>query len=228
MNLFRNASPALLSALLRRFCPTFFRNLMDDEFIRQTNNYATLTWLGNPIWQNVADLWVTQEVISALRPSLIIETGTNRGGSSLFYAHLMDLLGHGSVITMDVDKMHEISHPRVTCLIGDSTAEAMVSRVREAAEKVTGHVLVILDSDHSTVHVRKELAAYHSMVTQGSYLLVQDGITDTLPAAAVWRPGPLPAIEEFLAETPSFAIDQALCHKFPISHHPKCWLKKLV
>ena len=113
MNLFRNASPARLSALLRRFCPTFFRNLMNDEFIRQTNNYATLTWLGNPIWQNIADLWVTQEVISALRPSLIIETGTNRGGSSLFYAHLMDLLGHGSVITMDVKKMHNISHPRV-------------------------------------------------------------------------------------------------------------------
>jgi cephalosporin hydroxylase len=228
MNLLRNASPARLSALLRRVCPTFFRNLMDDEFIRQTNNYATLTWLGNPIWQNVADLWVTQEVISALRPSLIIETGTNRGGSSLFYAHLMDLLGHGSVITMDVEKMHDIRHPRVTCLIGDSTAESMVSRVREAAEKVTGHVLVILDSDHSSEHVRKELTAYHSMVTQGSYVLVQDGITDTLPAAAAWRPGPLPAIEAFLAETPSFAIDQALCHKFPISHHPKGWLRKLV
>jgi cephalosporin hydroxylase len=228
MNLLRNASPARLSSLLRRFCPTFFRNLMDDEFIRQTNNYATLTWLGHPIWQNIADLWVTQEVISALRPSLIIETGTNRGGSSLFYANLMDLLGHGSVITMDVEKMHDISHPRVTCLVGDSTAEFMVSRVLEAAEKVMGHVLVILDSDHSPEHVRNELAAYHSMVTQGSYVLVQDGITDTLPAAAAWRPGPLPAIEAFLAETPSFAIDQSLCHKFPISHHPKGWLKKLV
>jgi cephalosporin hydroxylase len=86
---------------------------------------------------------------------------------------------------------------------------------------------VILDSDHSQSHVKKELDAYHSMVTPGSYVLVQDGITDTLPGAAPWRPGPLPAIEEFLAHTPSFQVDEALCSKFPISHHPKGWLKRI-
>src|SRR3954452_1566479 len=66
-----------------------------SELTAKTNNFGRMTWLGNPIWQNVLDLWTIQETIAEVRPSLLIETGTNRGGSSLFFAHLMDLLGQG-------------------------------------------------------------------------------------------------------------------------------------
>lgn len=216
----------LCGRLLRRFCPDFLRRLMDDEFVHRTGNYENLTWLGNPIWQNIADLWIIQEVISTIRPSLIIETGTNRGGSSLFYAHLMDLMNHGSIITIDVEKLHEHSHPRIKYLIGSSTSEEILSQVRAAVDLALGPVLVILDSDHSESHVEGELAHYHTFVTPGSYLHVQDGIIDTLPRFAAARPGPLPAIQSFLKGHPEFQVDTVLCGKFPITHHPLGWLKK--
>ena len=216
----------LCGSLMRRLCPAFLRRLMDDEFVHRTGNYGNLTWLGNPIWQNMADLWIIQEVISSVRPALIIETGTNRGGSSLFYAHLMDLMNHGSIITVDVEKLHDHSHPRIRYLIGSSTSEEILSQVRAAVASTSGPVLVILDSDHSEAHVAGELTHYHTFVTPGSYLHVQDGVIDTLPRFAAARPGPLPAIQRFLAGNPGFQVDTLLCEKFPITHHPLGWLRR--
>ncbi len=227
MRLSTLAPSRLFLRLLKNFRPARVREFIEDEFVQQTDNYGNLTWLGNPIWQNVSDLWVIQEVISTLKPSLLIETGTNRGGSSLFYAHLMDLLGSGSIITVDMQKLHELSHPRITYCLGSSTSPEVLNRVEEAAASATGPVLVILDSDHSEEHVFRELNCYHAYVTTGSYVLVQDGIIDTLPRFAAARPGPLPAIERFLAAHPEFQIDEKLCGKFPVSHHPKGWLRRL-
>jgi cephalosporin hydroxylase len=219
--------PSIVTRALRKLCPGFYRNLLDQEFMSYTQNYGNLTWLGNPIWQNTMDLWVIQEVLSSIRPGLLIETGTNRGGSSLFFAHLMDLMGCGSIITMDVEKLHDLSHPRISYLIGSSTDAALLSQVKQAAQQTSGPVMLILDSDHSEAHVRQELELLHPLVTVGSYILVQDGITDTLPGAAAWRPGPLPAIESFLKTHPEYEVDDALCKKFPITHHPKGWLKRI-
>src|SRR5882724_347619 len=102
----------------------FFRDL-----IAKTENFSHVTWLGQPVWQNVLDLWIMQETIAEVKPALLIETGTNRGGSALFFAHLFDLLNHGEVITIDVEKMHDITHPRITFLIGSSIATEDVDQV---------------------------------------------------------------------------------------------------
>ena len=216
-----------LGHLLERLFPRLLREMMDDAFVARTENYGHRTWLGHPIWQNVNDLWVIQEVISNLKPSWIIETGTNRGGSSLFYAHLLDLLGHGRILTIDVEKLHEHRHPRVEYLIGSAASQDIIARVQSTVELADGPVLVILDSDHSQAHVSLELEHYHPFVTPGSYLLVQDGIIDTLPRFAHARPGPLPAIRDFLSRHPEFQVDDQLCDQFPISHHPQGWLKRL-
>src|SRR5436189_6056146 len=85
-----------------------------SALLLKTSNFTRVRWLGQPILQNVADLWTIQEVIADLRPSLIVETGTNRGGSSLFYAHLLDLLGgEGRIVTIDIAKQHDLRHPRI-------------------------------------------------------------------------------------------------------------------
>lgn len=196
------------------------------DLIRQTNNFGRITWLGNPIWQNVLDLWTIQETIAEVRPELLIECGTNRGGSSLFFAHLMDLLGGGSIVTIDVEKLHDLSHPRITYLLGSSTAPDILAQVRARARAATGPVLVILDSDHSQSHVAAELVHYAPLVTRGSFCLVQDGVIDTLPMMTGARPGPLPAIDEFVAAHPEFEIDHQRCERFLISHHPRGWLRR--
>src|SRR5687767_7657581 len=77
--------------------------MFHTDLIAETTNFGHTTWLGVPIWQNVLDLWTIQESIAEIRPALLIETGTNRGGSALFYAHLMDLMGTGRVLTIDIE-----------------------------------------------------------------------------------------------------------------------------
>lgn len=201
---------------------TFFTALL-----LKTSNFTGVTWLGQPILQNTLDLWTIQETIAELRPALIVETGTNRGGSSLFYAHLFDLMGtDGRIVTIDVERQHDLRHPRVTYLIGDSASPAIVDTVRGMAERAGGPVFVILDSDHSAAHVGRELEAYAPLVTPRSYLLVQDGSIDTMSYFKGSRPGPVPAIHDFLRRHPDFSIDRARCDRFLITHHPDGWLKR--
>lgn len=196
------------------------------DLIGTTENFGDVTWLGHPIWQNVLDLWTIQEALAAVKPALLIETGTNRGGSAFFYANLFDLLGTGRVITVDVERMHALTHPRVTWLLGSAVEPGIVAQMQAAAKDAGGPVFVILDSDHSARHVAQELKAYAPLVTPGSYLLVQDGVIDTLPIFRQGRPGPLPAILDFLRRHPEFEVDRARGERFLITHHPMGWLRR--
>jgi len=218
-------------SILKRLC-SFFRpldvsRLFFTQLVRHTENFGNVTWLGKPIWQNVLDLWVIQEAIHEVQPELIIECGTNRGGSAIFYAHLLDLMGKGRIISIDVVRLHESTHDRVTFLIGDSASEPILSAVRAEVAKTSGPILVILDSDHSETHVTKELHNYAGFVTSGSYCLVQDGVIDTLEVFSSARPGPLVSIEKFLANDKRFEIDTTKTNRFLITHHPKGWLRRL-
>jgi cephalosporin hydroxylase len=202
------------------------RKLFELDLIEKTSNFNDVTWLGHPIWQNVLDLWTIQEAIYEIKPELLIETGTNRGGSAMFYANLFDAMNGGEVVSIDVTEMHECSHPRVSFLIGSSTDESITAAVRERCASAKGPVMVILDSDHTAAHVARELECYTPFVTSGSYVLVQDGVIDTLPTARSERPGPLVAIKEFLARHPEFEVDHARSERFLITHHPLGWLRR--
>lgn len=205
------------------YAPIVHRIFRSDLF-HHWGSPPNLTWLGNPIWQDPLTLWTLQETISELRPQLILEAGTNRGGSALFFAHLLDLLEieNARVITVDVKKLHSLDHPRVTWLIGSSTSDEIVKEMQAATEAATGPVMVVLDSDHSTEHVATELDRYHGFVTPGSFLHVQDGHTDH------WgRPlGPLRAIIDFLRTHPEFEVDEEHSHRFLITRHPMGWLRR--
>jgi cephalosporin hydroxylase len=159
---------------------------------------------------------------------LVIETGTNRAGSAIFYAHLFDLLGQGSVVTVDVERLHGRSHPRVEMLLGSSLDERTLARMRERCDEANGPVMVILDSDHSRDHVAAELEAYSRFVTPGSLMLVQDGVIDELSLFVSDRPGPLRAIQEFLFRHPDFEVDQRLNRRFIVTHHPDGWLRRKI
>lgn len=207
---------------LDRYRLQFLRDL-----ILKTRDFENVTWLGQPIVQNILDLWVIQEVLCELKPALLIETGTNRGGSALFYAHLFDLLGHGQVVTIDVTKLHSLSHPRIEFLIGSSVQPEVMFAVTRRVQAATGPVMVILDSDHSAKHVLQEMELYGPLVTPGSFMLVQDGHVDLHDLYPQLRPGPLTAILQFLKQHSEFVVDTAKCDKFLITHHPAGWLRKV-
>jgi cephalosporin hydroxylase len=132
------------------------------------------SWMGVPIVQLPADVMVTQEVIWATKPDVIIETGVARGGSVLFMASLLELIGKGKVIGIDIDiRPHNRDtverHPmakRVVLIEGPSTDPATLAKAK--AEITAGaSVMVVLDSDHGRDHVLAELRNYGPLVTKG-------------------------------------------------------------
>ena len=197
------------------------------DLIFRTVNFDTLRWAGTNIWQHPLDLWTLQETISEVKPALLIETGTHKGGSAQFYANLMDVLGTGRVLTIDIIQIHDLDHERVDCLHGSSTDPAIVEEVRKRAEAADGPVFVVLDGNHDRDHVAQELELYSPFVTPGSYLLSQDGIIDKFWIFSDTRPGPLPANKEFLARHPEFEHDKERNERFGSSQHPLGWMRRL-
>ena len=182
-------------------------------------------WLGVPILKSPLDCWIYQELIYDLRPDLIIETGTDLGGSALFLASICDLVGHGRVVSIDIRSAARITHPRLTLIVGDSTSPQTIEDVRHAAAG-SERVLVILDSDHHAPHVGRELRAYREFVAPGSYLVVEDTNVNGHPVMPEHGPGPYEAVEEFLREDPSFEIDKSR-EKFLMTYFPNGFLKRV-
>lgn len=208
------------------------REIIDDfhrlyyEGYRQGGTWFDTTWLGRPVWKCPLDLWVYQELLWSLRPDYVIETGTLHGGSSYFLASLMDLLGTGKVVSIDVkDPGGLIGHPRVTYLQGSSTAPEIVEQVREMTADARS-VMVILDSDHRAFHVREELALYADLVSHGSYLVVEDTNVNGHPALPEFGPGPMEAVQEFLAADARFTPDKR-CEKFLMTFNPNGFLRRV-
>jgi cephalosporin hydroxylase len=204
------------------------------------HNYTYLwSWLGVPIIQLPADVMATQEIIWATKPDVIIETGVARGGSVLFMASLLELIGKGKVIGVDVDiRAHNRdsieSHPmskRVVLIEGSSTQPGTVSRVTADIPKGAS-VMVVLDADHSRDHVLTELRYYGPLVTEGCYLVVADtllGKLDNAPRnrSKLWQKGndPLSALTTYLGENDRFEVDPAINGKLILSSSPGGYLR---
>jgi len=204
----------------------------------------TFTWLGRPIIQLPEDALRVQEVIWSLRPDVIVETGIAHGGSLVYYASLLEMICKGRVVGVDVEiRPHNRqaieAHPlkrRIDLVEGDSAAPEIVAKVRQllAGEKV----LVILDSNHTKQHVARELEAYKSIVSVGSYIVVQDGVMIELDDVPNGKPGwaednPQRAVEAFLAgnkdfvlEPPQWQFNESTLTK-PITYWPSAWVKRL-
>jgi cephalosporin hydroxylase len=206
------------------------------------HDYSYLwSWMGVPIIQFPADVMATQEVIWATRPDIIIETGVARGGSVLFMASMLELMGNGRVIGVDIDirahnraaiEAHPMAH-RVTLIEGGSVDDDTLARVR--AEIPAGaRVMAVLDSDHSRAHVLAECRAYGALVTPGCYLVVADTMVGHITEAEaprkrsrIWYQGnePLSGMNDYLAETDRFVPDPVINGKLVLSSSPGGYLK---
>lgn len=177
------------------------------------------TWMGIPIIQLPEDILMMHELIYKVKPYVIVETGTAHGGTAIFYASMLELLGKGRVISIDIEirknnRLAIEAHPmskRITLIEGSSIDEPVVARVREMIG-LGDKVLVALDSNHSFDHVRLELEKYAPLVTPGSYIVVFDGVMQILADAPSGKSewalnNPTLAAEDFLAIHPEFEID---------------------
>jgi cephalosporin hydroxylase len=196
-------------------------------------------WLGRPIIQFPQDMFAMQEIIWNIRPDLIVETGIAHGGSLIFYASMMELIGdNGVVVGIDVDirkhnrteiEKHRMFR-RISMIEGSSVDGAVIKEVYRLAEGKR-KVLVALDSNHTHEHVFKELQEYSPLVKKGSYIVVFDTIIETMPIDSFpdrpWNKGnnPMTAVHEFLKSTDRFVVDKETENKLLITVAPTGYLK---
>jgi cephalosporin hydroxylase len=187
------------------------------------------TW-GNTFWRGVPlikcplDLFIYQELLVENRPSVILETGTYRGGSAYFLASICDLIDRGRIITIDIEEHPgRPEHPRITYLTGSSIGPEVLGAVSDAiAPEDT--VMAILDSDHALRFVLKEMRAYAPLVSVGQYLVVED--TNINAWQEKFIPGPLEAVQTFMREDDSFAVDRSR-EKFFMTFNPGGYLRRM-
>lgn len=211
--------------------PAEVSDTIRDQFHRLYYHVSLRTWKdtwyrGVQTYKCPTDMWVYQELVDELRPGLVIETGTYRGGSALFLADRLEIAGHGQVVSIDIDVQPDRpEHPRLTYLTGSSVAPDILEQVRALVPQ-DSPVLVVLDSDHSQAHVAAELRAYAPLVPVGSYLIVEDTNVNGHPAAPNHGPGPWEAVHEFLAEAPGFEVDER-CERYFLTQNPSGYLRRV-
>jgi cephalosporin hydroxylase len=213
-----------------------------NTWIKDTARYKysyNFTWLGRPIIQFPQDIVAMQEIVWQVKPDLIIETGIAHGGSLIFYASMLELIGSkGRVLGIDIEirehnRVEIEKHPmfkRIDLIQGSSVDEAVIKQVRKTAAR-RKKVLVVLDSLHTHAHVLKELELYSPLVTRGSYLVVFDTIIEDMPADFFpdrpWSRGnnPKTAVRVFLKKNDRFEIDKDIENKLLITVAPSGYLK---
>lgn len=198
-------------------------------------------WLGRPIIQYPQDLIAIQEIIWKVKPDLIIETGIARGGSLIFYASLLVLLGgKRKVLGIDIHirphnrraiRRHPLSK-KILMIEGSSVDQETLKKVAAIAKHYK-KILIILDSNHTHDHVLQELQSYSGFVSRGSYVIVLDTIIEDIPDHMVhdrpWKKGnsPKSAVNVFLKHQSKFQVDRAVDKKLLLTVAPGGYLKKI-
>jgi cephalosporin hydroxylase len=196
------------------------------------------SWLGRPIIQYPQDLMALQEIVWRVKPRTIVETGIAHGGSTVFFASMLELAGgDGRVVAVDVDiRAHNRAaieahpmHRRIDMIEGSSVDTGVAARVRALVRE--GPVMVVLDSDHTRDHVAQELELYAPLVTRDSYLVVMDTVVEHMPEDAFpdrrWGKGnnPLTAVREFLRRTDRFIVDKEIEETLLVTVAPSGYLR---
>lgn len=213
------------------------------DFMQKTidSRYSyNFSWMGRPIIAYPQDMIAMQELIWEVKPDLIIEAGVAHGGSIVYYASLLELIGgDGLVVGIDIDiRKHNRdlieSHPmmkRIQLIEGSSISEEIVQQVKEIAI-TKKKIMVCLDSNHTHDHVLSELQAYADLVSVGSYCVVFDTVVEDLNSDWTnrsWGVGnnPKTAVWEFLKENNDFEINSGIDSKLLISVAPSGYLKRV-
>ncbi len=195
------------------------------------------TWLGRPIIQFPTDIVMIQELLWKLKPDVVVETGVAHGGSLILSASMLELIGKGKVIGVDIEirphnraaiEAHSLSN-RIELIEGSSVSAETIKAVRNSIGNAKT-VIIFLDSNHSEGHVLSELELYSPLVTPGSYIVAHDGaqawVWDIPNGRPEWKNDhPLNAIHKFIKMNPEFTIDP-YWNRLGITSSPDGFLKK--
>lgn len=221
----------------------------DEEFKSISNQWRQMalerkymnnfSWLGRPIIQLPGDIMAVQELISSIKPTVVVETGIAHGGSLLLSASVLHLNKiEGKVIGVDIDiRPHNYNAIRessffgmIELIEGSSIDEQVFSKINDLITD-EDKVMVFLDSNHTHDHVMQELDLYSRLVSIGSYMVVFDTHVEDMPDDYVWedRPwgkgnNPKTAVHEWIVSNTNFEIDNDIEHKVMLTSAPDGFL----
>ncbi len=195
-----------------------------------TGVWQKTTFLGVPCLKSVSDLWNYQEILAEIKPSLVLEMGTWHGGSTLYFAEILQLVSPRSrILSVDID--HSLvddkvrRHHLVELLQCDTASAAVAARFNELRRHYGGPAFCIVDSDHTQQHVLDELMLLRFVTQPGDYVVVEDGSLNGHPMLPGWGPGPYEALEAYFARFPhDYIRDHARETKFGFTFAPKGFL----
>ena len=197
--------------------------------------WSETTWMGIPCWKLPMDAFIIQELIVKCKPDYIIETGTGKGGSSMFYASICELMGQGRVVTCDIhlrcdnDEMAKYEwSDRIDFVHGSSTNPRTIEEIKKIVGDTTKNI-VILDSWHTCSHVLQEIGAYEAFVGKDFYLIVEDTHAGNPGHPVKWEhedEGAYAAVDFFLKETEDFVVDWN-CERHLFTFNPKGYLRRI-
>jgi cephalosporin hydroxylase len=211
--------------LIEKFDPPGWKN---QEKRHEINNYLfqhihrekhPSVWKGIPILKMPTDMFLFHKVIWETKPDFIVEIGTKYGGSALFMQDMLDMVGKGKVITIDVKDQVAEKDPRITYLLGDSISKEIVDKVKELVGNKT--VMLVIDGKHTRVQVKWELHHYSPLVQSGHYLVIEDCYNPPNPEMY----GPGEARNWFLRNRRDF-INTNLDEYFQVGFNIGGWLRK--
>ncbi len=198
----------------------------------QNELWSKTTFLGVPCLKSVCDLWNYQEILTELNPALVVEFGTYKGGSALFFAHIVASLSSQSIVLTVDHKRRDLdcrvtAHPRIEIMISRSTDSAVKVRISELRQRNPGPIFVILDSSHEKDHVLDELVFLRPILFRGDYLVVEDSNINGHPVLPETGPGPWEALLEYESRYPNdFCRDSNLEAKFGFTFAPRGYLMR--
>lgn len=186
---------------------------------------------GIKISKSPIDLWVYGEIIEQVRPRVIIEFGSQCGGSAMWMADQMRIRGiEGQVFSVDKSPRHKKPEwPGVTWWAGkvlDKETYDHCHALAIGARQHGGHVMIVEDSNHAYDHVLRTLGMYSKLVTIGSYFIVEDGVLDHVMEHPSRQP--YAATHEFLkTESGQDYVIDPRGERFKITFHPDGFLKRV-
>ena len=186
---------------------------------------STSDWYrGHEMAKMPEDLRVYQHLIESSCPEVIIEFGSHRGGSAVWFADQLDTFcGGGRVVTVDLHSI-DLEDPRVTVLTGGLQDPGIIAAVHAIA--AGKRVLISEDSAHIYATTNSALREYADLVGPSGWFVIEDTVVDN-PDYNVWANGGgvVEAIEEFLASEAGFRFTRNDLNVYGVSSNTGGYLQ---
>ena len=191
---------------------SFFSRNTDFKLKDIEAGHFRVAYKGVPAIKCPFDYVLYQMLIWEVKPDLIIEIGTNKGGSALYLADLLESNKKGELHTIDLSVNEEdaslLSHPRIKVYKNGfmNYDTSSLSNYKT--------ILVIEDGSHTYEDTLAALNKFSSFVSNNSYFIAEDGIVNELGREREFNGGPQKAVAEFVKRNRNFIIDRNWCDFF--------------